>query len=215
MQVDFYFSFRSPYSYLAAAQAEALVAEWELDFVVRVVRPIAVRVPGFFQTVNPLWPPYLFRDTTRIAERLGLPYRWPSPDPIVQDRSTGEISDDQPHIGRLSRAGVLAAERGKGLAYVRSVSRAIWSGTINDWHLGDHLALAAAEAGLDGAELERTAASEQARLDAQLIANEIAQAESGHWGVPLFLFEGEPFFGQDRLPDLVWRMQQRGLVARE
>jgi 2-hydroxychromene-2-carboxylate isomerase len=32
--------------------------------------------------------------------------------------------------------------------------------------------------------------------------------------VPLFVFEGEPFFGQDRLDLLVWRMRQAGLQER-
>lgn len=60
---DFYFSFRSPYSYLAAPQIEALLAEFDVEVAMRIVRPIAVRIPGFFQSVNPLWPPYLARDT--------------------------------------------------------------------------------------------------------------------------------------------------------
>jgi len=28
------------------------------------------------------------------------------------------------------------------------------------------------------------------------------------------VFDGEPFFGQDRIDMAVWRMQQKGLVAR-
>ena len=28
------------------------------------------------------------------------------------------------------------------------------------------------------------------------------------------VFEGEPFFGQDRLADLLWRLEQRGLAER-
>jgi 2-hydroxychromene-2-carboxylate isomerase len=48
-------------------------------------------------------------------------------------------------------------------------------------------------------------------LDKIIEANEEAQRHAGHWGVPLFVFEGEPFFGQDRIDHLVWRMKQRGL----
>jgi 2-hydroxychromene-2-carboxylate isomerase len=32
--------------------------------------------------------------------------------------------------------------------------------------------------------------------------------------VPLFVFENEPFFGQDRLDHLIWRMRQHGLAER-
>ena len=35
---------------------------------------------------------------------------------------------------------------------------------------------------------------------------------AGHWGVPTMVFEGEPFFGQDRFDHLVWRMAQKGLT---
>ncbi|MEQ1783088.1 MAG: hypothetical protein ABMA14_17150, partial [Hyphomonadaceae bacterium] len=72
---DFYFSFRSPYSYLAMPMIEQLQAQYDAAATMRIVRPIAVRIPGFFQKVNPLWPPYLMRDTWRIAEMNGIPYR--------------------------------------------------------------------------------------------------------------------------------------------
>jgi 2-hydroxychromene-2-carboxylate isomerase len=41
-----------------------------------------------------------------------------------------------------------------------------------------------------------------------------AHAASGHWGVPTFVFENEPFFGQDRIELLIWRMEARGLTRR-
>jgi len=36
----------------------------------------------------------------------------------------------------------------------------------------------------------------------------------GHWGVPTFVFESEPFFAQDRIDLLLWRMQGKGLTKR-
>ena len=45
-------------------------------------------------------------------------------------------------------------------------------------------------------------------------ANEKAHAASGHWGVPTFVFENEPFFGQDRIDLLIWRMESRGPTRR-
>lgn len=207
---DFYFSFRSPYSYLAVPLVEGLLTRIDTTVAMRIVRPIAVRIPGFFQQVNPLWPPYLARDTWRIAEMNGIPYRWPRPDPIVQDRETREVSPDQPYIMRVSRLGALAAERGKGFEFVREASRMMWDGQTENWHEGGHLARAAEAAGLEGEALERDAAAEAARLDALIEANETAQTAAGHWGVPLFVFDGEPFFGQDRIDVLEWRMKQRG-----
>lgn len=211
---DFYFSFRSPYSYLAMPLIEQLQAQYDATANMRIVRPIAVRIPGFFQKVNPLWPPYLMRDTWRIAEINGIPYRWPRPDPIVQDRETRDVAKDQPYIMRISRLGALAAERGKGFEFIRAASHLIWSGETDGWNEGDKLAACADAVGLDGASLERDATAEAARLDATIEANETAETDAGHWGVPLFVFDGEPFFGQDRIDHLVWRMKQQGLQER-
>ncbi len=214
LSFDFHFSFRSPYSYLAMPQIEAVMAQYDVEARMRIVRPIAVRIPGFFQKVNPLWPPYLAKDTKRIAEMARIPYRWPRPDPIVQTRETREVAAEQPYIMRVSRLGALATERGRGFAFVRTASFMMWSGETDNWHEGGRLAACAEIAGLDGAALERDAEAEAARLDAVIAENEAAQDAAGHWGVPLFVFEGEPFFGQDRIEHLVWRMKQHGLKAR-
>lgn len=211
---DFYFSFRSPYSYLAMPPIEALMAKYDAQANMRIVRPIAVRIPGFFQKVNPLWPPYLAKDTKRIAEMNNIPYRWPRPDPIVQDRETREVAKDQPYIMRVSRLGALATERGRGFDFVRRASHMMWSGETENWHEDGKLAACADAAGLDGAALERDAVAEAARLDAIIESNETAQNNSGHWGVPLFVFDSEPFFGQDRIDHLIWRMKQHGLRER-
>lgn len=34
---------------------------------------------------------------------------------------------------------------------------------------------------------------------------------AGHWGVPTFEFNGEPFFGQDRIDTVRWRLDKEGL----
>lgn len=207
---DFYFSFRSPYSYLAMPQIEDMVQRTGAKPQMRIVRPIAVRIPGFFQKVNPLWPPYLARDCKRIAEMRNIPYRWPRPDPIMQDRETREVAPDQPNIYRVSRLGVAATEAGKGYEFTRAASRMMWSGEVESWHEGDHLTDCLAEVGLDATAIEADIAARPEHFDAQLEANETAQTEAGHWGVPLFVFKDEPFFGQDRIETLEWRMRQSG-----
>jgi 2-hydroxychromene-2-carboxylate isomerase len=208
---DFYFSFRSPYSYLATPMVERLMARYDIAPRMRIVTPIALRIPGFFKSVNPLWPPYLLRDTFRIAQMHDIPYRWPRPDPIVMNVAAGEVASEQPYIWRVSRLGVAATRAGKGFAFVRAAAHAIWSGEIDNWHEGDHLARALEAADLDAAAIEREAAASSADLDAEIAGNEAAQKSAGHWGVPLFVFNDEPFFGQDRLDHLIWRMRQAGL----
>ena len=213
LQFDLFWSFRSPYSYLATPRLSALTRDYDVVCNVRPVYPLAVRIEGFFKQVNPMWPPYLLKDTVRVAEMEGLPYAWPSPDPIVMDMKSGEVPKDQPYIHRLTRAGVLAAERGRGLPFLQEVSTLIFGGTKN-WHEGNHLRGAAARAGLDMDELDAAAEKEADRLEAVIAANEAAQKAAGHWGVPLMVFEGEPFFGQDRIDHLTWRMKQAGLKKR-
>jgi 2-hydroxychromene-2-carboxylate isomerase len=213
LDLDVFWSFRSPYSYLVTPRLVTLQGDYDVDITVRPVYPIALRIPGFFKKVNPLWPPYLMRDCARIAEMNGMPFAWPSPDPIVQDLATLEIAAEQPYIHRLTRLGVAAGRRGRGLAFIHEVGKLTFGG-VKDWHEGDHLANATAQAGLDLSELDSEIAGAPADFDAEIERNETAQKAAGHWGVPLMVFRGEPFFGQDRFDVLRWRMQQAGLRRR-
>jgi 2-hydroxychromene-2-carboxylate isomerase len=211
---DLYWSFRSPYSYLVTPRLVTLEAEYDVRCNVRVVYPIAVRQADFFSNADPLWFSYFMRDIFRCGEFLGVPIRWPVPDPVVMDFATRTYPKEQPHIFRLTQLGQAAAELGKGLAFISEVSKTIWSGSIDNWHEGDHLAQAAARAGLDLAELEAIVAREGDRLDAAIKASQDAQRVGGHYGVPLMVFDGEPFFGQDRFDQMRWRMMQKGLALR-
>ncbi|MEQ9145728.1 MAG: DsbA family protein [Parvibaculaceae bacterium] len=213
LEFDLFWSFRSPYSYLVTKRIVALTKGYQVTVNVRPVYPIAVRLDGFFKTVNPMWPPYLLKDTVRVAQMEGLPYAWPSPDPVVMDVASGEVPKDQPYIHRLTRLGCAAVEEGKGLAFIDEVSSIIFGG-VKNWHEGDHLKEAAKRAGLDLAVLDAKIEADPDRYEAIISANEAAQKEAGHWGVPLMVFDGEPFFGQDRLSHLIWRMEQNGLQKR-
>jgi 2-hydroxychromene-2-carboxylate isomerase len=211
---DLFWSFRSPYSYMIVPRLMALEAEFEVAVGVRPVYPLAVRTPEFFETRDPLWFRYFAVDTNREAAFLGLPYRWPRPDPVVFDPETRTYPKDQPYIHDLTHRGVLAAELGAGLAYLREVSHLIWSGEVDAWNEGDHLDAAAARAGLDPRHLRERAAAEGDRLAAVVEASQVAQREAGHWGVPMMAFGGEPFFGQDRFDQLKWRLLQKGMRPR-
>ena len=213
LNADLFFSFRSPYSYLAVGRYRAMAEQHDLEIALRPVYPIAIRDPDILFT-NARQGRYIFIDAARSAQMQGIPYRWPRPDPVVQDLMTREVSAEQPHIYRLTRMGQLAQQRGKGLAFVDEVSKIIWSGEVDDWHEGDHLANAVARAGLDLAELDTAVEAEADALDAQIADNQAALTAAGHWGVPTLVFEGEPFFGQDRIEMAKWRMEQKGLVAR-
>jgi 2-hydroxychromene-2-carboxylate isomerase len=213
LPVDVFWSFRSPYSYLATPRLVAIQRDYDVEINVRPVYPIALRIPGFFKRANPLWLPYLARDCARIAEMQGMPFAMPSPDPIVQDLATLEIAAGQPYIHRLTRLGVAAQRRGRGLAFIEQVGKLTFGG-VKNWHEGDHLARAAGQAGLDLAGLDAAIAADPADFESEIERNEAAQKRAGHWGVPLMVFRGEPFFGQDRIDALMWRLRQAGLSGR-
>ena len=211
--VDLYWSFRSPYSYFVLPRMAELERDWDASVNLRVVSPIAVRQPDFFANAKPQWFGYFMRDCHRCGEFLGLPFRWPRPDPVVMDPVTRAIPAEQPYIHRLVRLGQLAVERGKGMEFLLAVSRTIWSGEVESWIEGDHLAKVAASVGLDLAEMDAAIIEGAERLDAATAANEAAQMPH-HYGVPLMVYDGEHFFGQDRFDQLLWRMQQKGMTRR-
>ena len=214
LSFDLYWSFRSPYSYMITPRLVALEAAFDVTCVVRPVYPLAVRTPEFFETRDPLWFSYFQQDIHREAAFLGLPFRWPRPDPVYMDRATRTYPKDQPHIHRLTQMGVAAAEMGRGLPFLKEASHVIWSGEVDNWHDGDHLAGAAMRAGLDPAALFARVDGEAERLHAVVEANQIAQREAGHYGVPMLAFNGEAFFGQDRYDQFRWRLEQQGLTRR-
>ena len=214
LSFDLFWSFRSPYSYLATPRLVELVRDFDVTCNVRIVYPIAVRQADFFANADPLWVFYLMKDTYRTAEFLGLPYRWPSPDPVYMDPATRTYPREQPHIHRLSHLGVAASEAGRGLAFLAEVSALIWNGKTDNWHEGEHLAAAAARAGCDLAALDAAIAANPAHYVAAVETNQDDQRKGGHYGVPLMVLDGEPFFGQDRIDQLIWRLQQRGLQRR-
>jgi 2-hydroxychromene-2-carboxylate isomerase len=215
LSVDLFWSFRSPYSYLALPKTMRLVAEYDVEVRARPVYPLAVRVPDFFKRADPRFARYVAIDSRRVAEREGIPFRFPRPDPIVQNMSTLEVAAEQPHIHRLTRLGAAAQLAGRGLPFIYEVSRVLWDGTVERWNEGDHLVKAAARAGCDLAAFDAAILADPAPYDAVIAENERDHAASGHWGVPTFVFAGEPFFGQDRIDVLIWRLEQKGLTRRE
>lgn len=216
LQIDLFWSFRSPWSYLATPRLRAWQDTYDLQVNFRPVYPIAIRTPEFFHNVHPQWFSYFMTDVFRVAEFLDLPFVWPNPDPVnqfVDDNGLRQTDPDQPHIHRLTHLGVLAAEQGRGIEFADEIARMIWGGTA-DWHLGDHLAEATQRAGLSLPALDEQAGADAERLEAVIEQNQDAHAEAGHWGVPTCAFRGEPFFGQDRLDVLLWRLQSAGLTER-
>lgn len=209
--VDVFWSFRSPYSRLVTADLLQLRDDFDVDVQLHVVLPLAVRSPNaLFDPSNRKPPMYIVRDSIRRGEMLGRPVVYPlDPDPIVQDFRTMKVAKEQPYIYRLSKLGVEANRRGRGVELVDRVAALIFGGT-RGWDKGDLLKDAVADAGLDLAALDD--AIEGGDHLEEIARNQDALDAAGHWGVPTMVFRGEPFFGQDRIETLRWRLNGAGLA---
>lgn len=205
--LDIYWSFRSPYSYLAVPRLANIIEQKNVSHSMRFVRPLALREGEFFKKARPQWLPYLFKDIGREAEMLGMAISLPQPDPIAMNLETGDVEADQPLMTRLMKLG-FAAEitQSAGFSVANAVSRLIWGGTKN-WHEDGHLAAALANIDLSLKSLEDWADSNIEAIKNGLAANERDQLVH-HWGVPLMVLDGEPFFGQDRLDTVKWRLDK-------
>ncbi len=208
--IDTYWSFRSPYSYFAIPDLLQLREDYDVDIRLRVVLPLAVRASETVFDPDNLKPVlYILMDSRRRAEFLGMPFVFPpKPDPIVQNLETLQVAEEQPYIYRLCKLGVEAERRGKGLDFAAALSRLIMGGT-EGWDRGDHIEKMAASVGLNLQELDETIADGDHLKEIE--RNHEGLEAAGHWGVPTMVLRDEPFFGQDRIDTLRWRLDQYGL----
>jgi 2-hydroxychromene-2-carboxylate isomerase len=208
MRIDLYWSFFSGYCYLAGVRLERAQASRPFDIALRPVWPLAFRVPKAIFEAPPAYTSYYDLDTARVARHLGVRYADPVPPPATLDWEKKSPAADQPHIRRLTRLGVEAERRGRGFAYARAISELLFAGGPG-WNQGNRMADALAARGLDLADMERALAREEAAIDNAIAANGETLAAIGHWGTPTMVLDGEPFFGQDRVDLLLWRMTEK------
>jgi 2-hydroxychromene-2-carboxylate isomerase len=189
--VDFYFSFRSPYSYLAAPRGFALADRFDVEMRYRGVIPMAMRG----QAVPRAKRLHTLRDVDREAKRLSMPF--------------GRIHDP---IGAGAIRCLLVAEHardaGREREFVLEASRGIWAEAMDVSRDGP-LREICDRAGLRWSEC--AAAVEDPEARERVDASTAALDELGHWGVPLFVFGGELFWGQDRIEDLETALRGAGL----
>lgn len=188
--VDFWFDFSSPYSYIANEWVDAVAARHG-----RTVRRHAILLGATFQAAGlrppvdfPLKGAYMRRDFERSARFEGLPCALPAEFPIATQNAARVfwwLRDTQgaPAAARWATAG-LRAVFVQGLPLHRAEGL-------------DALALAQ---GLDVATVHAVCADPawKARLKQ---ANDEAIA-AGVFGAPFFKVDGEPFWGNDRRPQI-------------
>ncbi len=175
-----YFSFRSQFSWLAFHRITTTgVFDWnEIDAV-----PIFPFGKGANLSAGRAKSSYLREDTERIATAYGLTVKWPE--------SEGDPDWFPPHQIYL-----WAREQGKAIDYAREAFSARFERGLD--LASDEVMKAAAEAvGLDGD--ETLAVAHDPKWKDAIMAGFAHTRGDGAFGVPLFIYRGERFWGNDRL----------------
>jgi 2-hydroxychromene-2-carboxylate isomerase len=230
LEVDVFYSMRSPYSYLALYRLAYLNSNYNVNVNVRIIFPIAVRTSdssgsGGTSGLASRW--YYFHysggmDAPRTGRYEGIPFRFASPDPIVNDvyppaTCTQAVApmEKQPYIAWITRLGSAAELQGKSLEYCLAVSPLIWGARapLGEWPF--HIEAAVNSIGMDYNAVIKDIQANPEKYDAVWSKNANDFQMTGQGGVPTMSFNGEPFFGQDRFDQFFWRLRQNGLTGRK
>ena len=189
--IEFFFSFRSPYSYLAAPRAFQLPENYEVDIRFRGVMPMAMRG----QSVPSQKRIHTMFDTKREANRLGMPFG-----PVFDPIGDGAV--------RCLRVSELAVGQQLEKQFVLAVCLAIWAEGV-DVSSDEGLRPICIAAGLDWHACLQ--AISDPLIEARVEKNVEDLLELGQWGVPVFRFRDQLLWGQDRIEDLERLLDAAGL----
>lgn len=182
--LSLFFSFRSPYSWVALRRTRALAAHYGLDLQLRPVLPMVMRglpVPSVKRI-------YILLDTKREADAAGVPF--------------GRLCDPVGSGAERCLAVCIAADNvQEALDFAEAGARRIWAEGLD--MTDDQVLLAAArEAGISEARVRQALAGDDWRAVAE--ANRTALFNADLWGVPSLQLMLEDrcvasTWGQDRL----------------
>ena len=215
MKIDLYFSYRSPYSYLILPRMLKLKEKYDIEINFKVVYPIAIRMPEWFEGKN-FFTFFFFKmiDMRLQAKKLGIPFTSKlKPDPIRQNIMTGKISSHQPYIFDICHLGQMAQMKGVGMEFAFEVSSLIFGG-VENWNNDENLSEAAKKAGLDLTQLKESVNVHEEEIIGQIKQNQVDQLNAGHHGVPLTVIGDKHFFGQDQFDKIMETLKENGLKER-
>lgn len=194
-QLEFYFSFRSPYSYLAGPRAFQLPERYDIDLLFRGIRPMAMRG----QPLPLSKRLYLLRDSKREADRIGMLF--------------GKFHDPLGEgVWRCLTIAEHAATVGRLREFVLAASRGIWGEGV-DVASDAPLRALCERVGLQWTDCVAAIANSGYRQRVE--DNTTRLSELGQWGVPVFTFAGEAYWGQDRIEDLERALRAAGLARKD
>ena len=187
--VEFYYDHSSPYGYIGAELIDTVAARHGREVVWRPYLMGAIfKKYGTHPLVNdPLKGGYAKRDIVRTAAYLDVPFKIPDPFPVMSVavcRAFYWLVDDNPKAAR-------------------DLSRAVMRGYFTenrDLSKPENVLSAAAGLGVD---TDALAASLKDDLVKERLRREVdAAMERGVFGSPVYIVDGEMFWGTDRLDQL-------------
>lgn len=196
MQIDFYFDFLSPYSYLAWCTLRQIKFEQKATFNYYPV--VLSQVIGHYQTKGPseIEPKreYLFKDCLRKAHQFAIPFTVPAKLPF-----------NSLYALRLC-LGSIAKE--KQFSFIDAFFRAAWEEgkDLGETTVVEEILL---RLGQDKSFLDYATSSEARK---ELKANVQKALGAGAFGVPTFVINGELFWGQDSIPYLEAYLEDKDVV---
>jgi 2-hydroxychromene-2-carboxylate isomerase len=184
-QLDFYFDFGSPTTYLAHCRLKQLSDQYDLQVAYKPIllgglfkatantSPVAIPAKGSYMMQH---------DLPRFAKRYNVPLNMNPHFPI--------------NTLKVMRGAIAANHLGGLATYCEAMFQAIWVDAKNLGEL-DVIASVITDAGLDAGQLMEL--SQTPDVKAELISATEAAVERGAFGAPLMFMDDEMYFGQDRL----------------
>ena len=182
-ELTLYFSIRSPYSHLGLQQAVTLAQHYQLTLNVKPVLPMIMRGLAVPNTKKM----YIFHDTKREAEKLGIDYGWVA-DPLGEG------------VNRCYSLFKYAQSQNKGTEYLLNYARAVNAQGIHS-DTDEGLKLIVERSGLKWAHAQELLKQPNRDQLWQGWAEDNRQQmlALGSWGVPTYQYDDLVLWGQDRV----------------
>ena len=194
LEIKFYFAYTSPFTYLAWAPAYALERSHrvKLRFI-----PYGVNICKTYGnlkilTVDRRKVRYLYLDARRIAKERGLDYLSAEKDFLLPPRVLW---------------GPVRRTQDRFLPYSDRVFERFWKREL-EVEKPDAIDAVLTEVGLDAEEFHRYVENRCARRIRSLLRG---GATDRIFGVPTFMVDGEPFWGEDRVEWVIKKLDALGL----
>lgn len=206
MKSTYFFSFRSPYSWLASLRLKRLIDEAKELELVPFFEPddisqklLSLRCGEFpYRTMSDAKHRYILKDIRRLAKKACIDHKWPvDPDPWWEPS----------HLGYLK-----AQELGVANPYFWEVYKARWHDQINI-SLPESIFNICQNAGLDEQSSELIAAASDDDGMRQQGAEALYRIyREDIFGVPMFVKKRQQFWGIDRLEDFLAYINRGDLI---